>query len=228
MQNNTSKTFHPPKSSGTWRYVALAVVAHGTLLLAFTWDTHWTERIVKIPSILGYQADLPKIVEIQKQDIDTQLTVDGAAKLPPQSDLASSLPKALEEPPQTSKPADKLELAAAESALQQEKSLKQKKMLEAHDRELKLKEINAQKIKTQLAKEQLRKKEQNLAQKQRDNARQVEANQLQMKSKQIAEKQKNASAEAKKEAKAKKSANNLSEAYRQENIQRMQKILENN
>jgi hypothetical protein len=228
MQNNTSKTFHPPQSSGTWRYVALALVAHGTLLLTFIWDTSWTDQIVKLQSILGYHAELPKIVEIQNQDIDTQLTVDGAAKLPSQSDLASSLPKDLKEPHQPSKPSDKLELAAAESALQQEKSLKEKKMLEAHDRELKLKEINAQKIKTQLAKEQLRKNEHNLVQKQRDKARQLEANQLQMKSKQIAEKQKNASAEAKKEAKAKKGANNLSEAYRQENIQRMQKILENN
>ena len=228
MQNNTSKTFYPPQSSGTWRYVALAMVAHGTLLLAFIWDTHWTDQIVKLPSILGYQSSLPKIVEIQKQNIDPQLILNDAPKLPSQSELASSLPTALKRPPQASKPSDKLDLSAAESALRHENSLKQKKTLEAQDREMKFQEMNARKINMQLSKEQIRKKEQSLAQKQRDKARQVEANQLQMKSKQIAEKQKNTNAETKKEAKAKKSADNLSEAYRQENIKRMQKILDSN
>lgn len=225
MQNNTSKTFHPPQSSGTWRYVALAMVAHGTLLLAFTWDTHWTDQIVKLPSILGYQSSLPKIVEIQKQNIDSHLIPNGAQKLPPQPDLASSLPTPLTAPPQTPKPSEKLELSAAESALQHENSLKQKKTLEAHDREMKFQEINALKIKTQLSKEQIRKKEQYLAQKQRDKERQIETNHLQMKSKQIAEKQKTVNAEAKKEAQAKKNADNLSEAYRHENIQRMERML---
>lgn len=137
----------------------------------------------------------------------------------------SSLPTLLTAPPQTPKPSEKLELSVAESALQHENSLKQKKTLEAHDREMKFQEINALKIKTQLSKEQIRKKEQYLAQKQRDKERQIETNHLQMKSKQIAEKQKTVNAEAKKEAQAKKNAGNLSEAYRHENIQRMERML---
>lgn len=228
MQNITSKTFHPPKSIGRWRYIALALVAHVTLLLAFTWDTHWTDQIVKLLSILGYQSGLPKIVEFQKQTIEPQLILNGAPKLPSQSELASSLPTPLAEPPQTFNPPDKLELAADESALQQENSFKQKKTLEAHDREMKFQEINSQKIKTQLSKEQIRKKEQYLAQKQRDKERQIETNHLQMKSKQLAEKQKNANAEAVKEAQAKKNVDNLSEAYRHENIQRIQKMVGSN
>ena len=49
-----------------------------------------------------------------------------------------------------------------------------------------------------------------------------------MKSKQAAENQKNINAQAKKEALGKKSADNLSEAYRLENIRRMQRMVGSN
>ena len=220
--------FQPPQSNGTWRYFALALIAHGTLLLAFTWDAHWTDRIVKLPAILGGQTDLPKSVEIKKQAIEPQLNVTDASKPMPQPELASSQRTPLTEPVQTPAPPDKLELAATESALQHEKSLQQQKMLEDQSGAAKSQEIKAQKIKAQLVKEQIRKKELDLAQKKREKEWQTEANHVQMKSKQAAENQKNINAQTKKEALAKKSADNLSEAYRLENIRRMQRMVGSN
>ena len=101
-------------------------------------------------------------------------------------------------------------------------------MLEEHSRAEKLQEIQAQKIKAQLVKEKIRKKELDLAQKKREKERQIEATHVQMKSKQAAENQKNINAQAKKEALGKKSADNLSEAYRLENIRRMQRMVGSN
>jgi hypothetical protein len=206
----------------------MALIAHGTLLLAFTWDSNWTDRLVKLPSIFGGQTDLPKTVEIKKQNIDPQLIVTDPSKPPPQSELASSQTKPLEDPVQAPAPQDKLELAAADSALKTEKSLQQQKLLEEHSRAEKLQEINAQKIKAQLVREQIRKKELDFAQKKREKERQIELTHVQMKSKQAAENQKNINRQAKKEAIAKKSADNLSEAYRLENIRRIQQMVGSN
>jgi len=206
----------------------MALIAHGTLLLAFTWDTHWTDRVVKFPSIFGGQTDLPKSVEIKKQAIEPQLIVTDALKPPPLSESASLQPTPLAEPVHAPMPPNKLDLAATESALQNENSLKQKKMLEDQSRAERSQEIKAQKIKAQLVREKIHKKELDLAQKKRATDRQIEANHLQMKSKQAAENQKSINAEAKKEALAKKNADNLSEAYRLENIRRMQQMVGRN
>jgi hypothetical protein len=206
----------------------MALIAHGTLLLAFTWDSNWTDRLVKLPSIFVGQTDLPKTVEIKKQNIDPQLIVTDPSKPPPQSELASSQTKPLEDAVQAPAPQDKLELAAADSALKTEKSLQQQKLLEEHSRAEKLQKINAQKIKAQLVREQIRKKELDFAQKKREKERQIELTHVQMKSKQAAENQKNINRQAKKEAIAKKSADNLSEAYRLENIRRIQQMVGSN
>lgn len=206
----------------------MALIAHGTLLLAFAWDSNWTDRLVKLPSIFGGQTDLPKTVEIKKQTIDRQLIVTDPSQPTPQSELASSQPTPLADPVQAPAPPNKLELAAADSALQHAKTLQQQKMLEEHSRAEKLQEIQAQKIKAQLVKEKIRKKELDLAQKKREKERQIEATHVQMKSKQAAENQKNINAQAKKEALGKKSADNLSEAYRLENIRRMQRMVGSN
>jgi hypothetical protein len=206
----------------------MALIAHGTLLLAFTWDSNWTDRLVKLPSIFVGQTDLPKTVEIKKQNIDPQLIVTDPSKPPPQSELASSQTKPLEDSVQAPAPPDKLELAAADSALKPEKSLQQQKMLEEHSRAEKPQEIKAQKIKAQLGREQIRKKELDLAQKKREKERQIESTHVQMKSKQTAENQKNINLQAKKETIAKKSADNLSEAYRLENIRRIQRMVGSN
>ena len=206
----------------------MALIAHGTLLLAFAWDSNWTDRLVKLPSIFGGQTDLPKTVEIKKQNIDSQLIVTNPSQPTPQSELASSQTTPLADPVQAPVPPDKLELAAADSALQHAKSLQQQKMLEERSRTEKLQEIKTQKIKAQLVKEQIRKKELDLAQKKREKERQIEATHVQMKTKQVAENQKNINAQAKKEALAKKSSDNLSEAYRLENIRRMQQMVGSN
>ena len=65
-------------------------------------------------------------------------------------------------------------------------------------------------------------------QKKREKERQMLATHVQMNSKRLTENQKNTNAQVNKEANAKHSAENLSEAYRQENIRRMQRLVGSN
>ena len=222
MQHNSSETFHPTQSRGTWWYVALALLAHGTLLLAFMWDAHWTDQIINLRSLFGYQADLPKLIGPTEQPQGPQLNVTDIPKST-ELELASLQPTSLAQHFQAPKPHDMLVMAKTESSSHHENILKQQKSLEDQHREARL-----QKIKAQITKEQTSKKEQDIAQKKREKERQMLATHIQMNSKRLTENQKNTNAQANKEAHAKRSAENLSEAYRQENIRRMQRLVGSN
>ena len=197
MQDTPRLAFQPPKPGGTGRSVALALLAHGLLLLALTWGIRWNSE----PNNLSVSAELwsalPQEAAPPLQEPEPQGPPPSAALPPPEPVPVKAEPKPT--PPAPPKAAVQPDRADADIALQKEKAVREKK--EREDKQLKDKELKAkaEKLKAEKLKEQ---------QEREDKEREK---------KKLAEK-----AKAEEKAKQQAEADKRSEAQRQENIRRMQ------
>ena len=197
MQDTPRLAFQPPKPGGTGRSVALALLAHGLLLLALTWGIRWNSE----PNNLSVSAELwsalPQEAAPPLQEPEPQDPPPTPALPPPEPVPVKAEPKPT--PPAPPKAAVQPDRADADIALQKEKAVREKK--EREDKLLKDKELKAkaEKLKAEKLKEQ---------QEREDKEREK---------KKLAEK-----AKAEEKAKQQAEADKRSEAQRQENIRRMQ------
>ena len=197
MQDAHRIAFQPPKPGGTGRSVALALLAHGLLLLALTWGIRWNSE----PNNLSVSAELwsalPQEAAPPLQEPEPQAPPPTPALPPPEPVPVKAEPKPT--PPAPPKAAVQPDRADADIALQKEKAVREKK--EREDKLLKDKELKAkaEKLKAEKLKEQ---------QEREDKEREK---------KKLAEK-----AKAEEKAKQQAEADKRSEAQRQENIRRMQ------
>lgn len=207
MQDVDRTAFQPPKPGGTGRSFALALAAHGLLLLALTWGLHWKHQ----PDNLSVSAELWSALP---QEAAPPLQAPEPPEPPPAPTPPPEPVKAPEPAPAPPpKPAAPPERADADIALQKEKALREKK--EREEKLLKDKELKA---KAEKLKEEKRKAEQEREDKEREKKKLAEKAKAEDKAKQLALEKKRAEEQAKKEAEAEK----RSEAQRQENIRRMQ------
>ena len=236
MQDADRTAFQPPKPAGTGRSVALALLAHGLLLLALTWGISWKSE----PDNLSVTAELwsalpqeaaPKLQEPEPQD---NLPTPTPVPVPPPEPVkAEPKPAPPPAPKAAAQPDDRAE---ADIALKKEKALREKKEREEKkheeqlredkalkDKQLKEKEKEKElKAKAEKLKAEKRKEEQEREDKERDKKKLAEKLKAEEKAKQQAEDKKRAEVQAKKDAQAKAEADKRSEAQRQENIRRMQ------
>jgi len=234
MQDADRTAFQPPKPAGTGRSVALALLAHGLLLLALTWGISWKSE----PDNLSVTAELwsalpqeaaPKLQEPEPQDNLPTPTPDPVP--PPEPVKAEPKPAPPPAPKAAAQPDDRAE---ADIALKKEKALREKKEREEKKHEEQLREDKALKdkqlkekekelkAKAEKLKAEKRKEEQEREDKERDKKKLAEKLKAEEKAKQQAEDKKRAEVQAKKDAQAKAEADKRSEAQRQENIRRMQ------
>ena len=212
MQDAHRIAFQPPKPGGTGRSVALALLAHGLLMLALTWGIHWKSE----PNNLSVSAELwsalPQEAAPPLQEPEPQDPPPTPAPPPPEPVLVKAEPK-----PTPPKAAVQPDRADADIALQKEKAVREKK--EREDKLLKDKELKAkaEKLKAEKLKEQQERED-----KEREKKKLAEKANAEEKAKQQAEDKKRAESQAKKDAQAKAEADKRSEAQRQENIRRMQ------
>ena len=196
MQDAHRIAFQPPKPGGTGRSVALALLAHGLLMLALTWGIHWKSE----PNNLSVSAELwsalPQEAAPPLQEPEPQDPPPTPAPPPPEPVLVKAEPK-----PTPPKAAVQPDRADADIALQKDKELKAK----------------AEKLKAEKLKEQQERED-----KEREKKKLAEKANAEEKAKQQAEDKKRAESQAKKDAQAKAEADKRSEAQRQENIRRMQ------
>ena len=214
MQETDRTTFQPPKPGGTGRSFALALLAHGLLLLALTWGIRWNNQ----PDTLSVSAELWSA--LPQEAAPPLQAPDPAEPLPLQPPEPVKAPEpAPPPPPQAAPQPDRTD---ADIALQKEKTLREKKEREdklQKDKELKAK---AEKLKEDKLKEEKRKADQEREDKEREKKKLAEKAKAEDKAKQLAQEKKRAEEQAKKEAQAKADAEKRSEAQRQENIRRMQ------
>jgi colicin import membrane protein len=230
MKDAERIAFQPPKPGGTGRSVALALLAHGLLMLALTWGIHWNSE----PDTLSVSAELwsalpqeaaPKLQEPEPQDIPptpTPTPTPVPAPLPPPPEPAKPAPA-----PPSKAAAQPDDRAEADIALKKEKALREKKEREdkaLKEKQLKEKEIKAktEKLKEEKLKAEKLKEQQEREDKERDKKKQAEKVKAEEKAKQLAEDKKRAELQAKKDAISKADADKRSEVQRQENIRRMQ------
>jgi colicin import membrane protein len=239
MQDADRTAFQPPKPAGTGRSVALALLAHGLLLLALTWGISWKSE----PDNLSVTAELwsalpqeaaPKLQEPEPQDNLPTPTPVPVPPPPPEPVKAEPKPAPPPAPKAAAQPDDRAE---ADIALKKEKALREIKEREEKkheekkheeqmredkalkDKQLKEKELKA---KAEKLKAEKRKEEQEREDKERDKKKLADKLKAEEKAKQQAEDKKRAEVQAKKDAQAKAEADKRSEAQRQENIRRMQ------
>ena len=79
MQDADRTAFQPPKPAGTGRSVALALLAHGLLLLALTWGISWKSE----PDNLSVTAELWSALPQEaapplQEDLQADVVVVGA------------------------------------------------------------------------------------------------------------------------------------------------------
>jgi len=241
MQDADRIAFQPPKPDGTGRSVALALLAHGLLLLALTWGIHWNSE----PDNLSVTAELwsalpqeaaPKLQEPEPQDNLPTPSREPTPPPPPPEPVKAPEPKPAPPPPPkaTAKPAEPAEpdRADADIAFKKEKALREKKEREEklrEDQALKDKlqkekdlKAKAEKLKEEKLKAEKIKEQQAREEKERDKKKLAEKAKAEEKAKQLAEDKKHAEVQAKKDAQTKADADKRSEAQRQENIRRMQ------
>ena len=209
MYDNKNKAFLPPKSDGAWRYVGLALVAHAVLLAVFLWDTLCINTQIKYQALLAPVSQFPKLDDVPIEREPLPITIDTS-----KPHLQSVKAKALLVSSQDRKTAD---FSAQPKALSIDKKMFADQHLDA----------KLQKSKVSSHTSQGHKKEQELeiAKKQRELVKQLEKKQSQLKSKQVVNKESNDPL-TKKDGQSKKDLDNLNEAYRRENIQRMHRLIE--
>ena len=206
MQDADRTSFQPPKPGGTGRSFALALLAHGLLLLALTWGIRWNYQ----PDNLSVSAELwsalpqeaaPPLQASEPQDTTPPQPTPPTPAPPPVPEPVKPEPKPLPtEPPKT---VVNTERSEANIALQKEKALREKK--EREDKQLKDQQRKDQerKAKTEKLQEEKLKAEKIKVQQEREDKKRAEE-------------------QAKKDAQAKAEAEKRSEAQRQENIRRIQ------
>ena len=209
MYDNKNKAFLPPKSDGAWRYVGLALVAHAVLLAVFSWDTLWINTQIKYQALLAPVSQFPKLDDVLIKREPNPITIDTS-----NPNLLSVQAKALLDSSQDRKTAD---FSAQPKAISIDKKITADQHLDA----------KLQRPKVPSHTTQVHKKEQELeiAKKQRELVKQLEKKQSQLKSKQVVDK-KSIDVHTKKDSQSKKDLDNLNEAYRRENIQRMHRLIE--
>jgi colicin import membrane protein len=216
MQETDRTTFQPPKPGGTGRSFALALLAHGLLLLALTWGIRWNNQADTMSVSAELWSALP-------QEAAPPLQAPEPAETPPPSPQPPEPVKAPEPaPPPPPQAAPQPDRADADIALQKEKAQREKKEREdklQKDKELKAK---AEKLKEDKLKEDKRKAAQEREDQEREKKKMAEKAKADEKAKQWAQDKKRAEEQAQKEAQAKAEAEKRSEAQRQENIRRMQ------
>ena len=223
MQDNERLAFQPPRPGGTGRSLALALLAHGLLLLALTWGIQWNRQAENQSVTAELWSALPQEAApaLQAPEPPPPEPTPAPAPVPPEPEPVKSTPQPRPAPPAPT------EKAEADIALQNEKALKEKKQ-----REEKLREEKAQKEKDRKEKERKEKElkdkaeklkaEQEREDKEREKKKLAEKAKAEEKAKQLAQDKKRAEEKAKKEAQAKAEEEKRSEAQRQENIRRMQ------
>ena len=239
MQDADRTAFQPPKPAGTGRSVALALLAHGLLLLALTWGISWKSE----PDNLSVTAELwsalpqeaaPKLQEPEPQDNPPTPSPEPTPPPPPPEPVKAEPKPAPPPPPKAAAQPD--DRAEADIALKKEKALREKKEREEKkheeqlredkalkDKQLKEKEKEKElKAKAEKLKAEKRKEEQEREDKERDKKKLAEKLKAEEKAKQQAEDKKRAEVQAKKDAQTQADADKRSEAQRQENIRRMQ------
>ena len=226
MQDNERLAFQPPRPGGTGRSLALALLAHGLLLLALTWGIQWNRQAENQSVTAELWSALPQEAApaLQAPEPPPPEPTPAPAPVPPEPEPVKPAPQPRPAPPPPPAPTEKAE---ADIALQKEKALKEKKQ-----REEKLREEKAQKEKDRKAKELKEKElkdkaeklkaEQEREDKEREKKKLAEKAKAEEKAKQMAQDKKRAEEKAKKEAQAKAEEEKRSEAQRQENIRRMQ------
>ena len=70
MQNTDRTSFQPPKPGGTGRSLALALLAHGLLLLALTWGIRWNSEPNKLSVSAELWSALPQEAAPPQQELD--------------------------------------------------------------------------------------------------------------------------------------------------------------
>ena len=218
MQEVDRTLFQPPKPGGTGRSFALALVAHGLLLLALTWGIRWNNQPDNLSVSAELWSALPQEAAPPLQDNLPQDPPPTPAPPPEPEPVKAPEPA----PPPPPKAAALPDRAEADIALQKEKALREKK--EREDKLLKEKELKAkaEKLKEDKLKEEKRKAEQEREDKEREKKKLAEKAKAEEKAKQLAQDKKRAEEQAKKDAQVKADAEKRSEAQRQENIRRMQ------
>ncbi len=226
MQDNERLAFQPPRPGGTGRSLALALLAHGLLLLALTWGIQWNRQAENQSVTAELWSALPQEAApaLQAPEPPPPEPTPAPAPVPPEPEPVKPAPQPRPAPPPPPAPTEKAE---ADIALQKEKALKEKKQ-----REEKLREEKAQKEKDRKEKERKEKElkdkaeklkaEQEREDKEREKKKLAEKAKAEEKAKQLAQDKKRAEEKAKKEAQAKAEEEKRSEAQRQENIRRMQ------
>ncbi len=226
MQDNERLAFQPPRPGGTGRSLALALLAHGLLLLALTWGIQWNRQAENQSVTAELWSALPQEAApaLQAPEPPPPEPTPAPAPVPPEPEPVKPAPQPRPAPPPPPAPTEKAE---ADIALQKEKALKEKKQ-----REEKMREEKAQKEKDRKEKDRKEKElkdkaeklkaEQEREDKEREKKKLAEKAKAEEKAKQLAQDKKRAEEKAKKEAQAKAEEEKRSEAQRQENIRRMQ------
>ena len=216
MQDTPRIAFQPPKPGGTGRSVALALLAHGLLLLALTWGIHWNSE----PNNLSVSAELwsalPQEAAPPLQEPEPQAPPPTPALPPPEPVPVKAETKPT--PPPPAKAAVQPDRADADIALQKEKAVREKK--EREDKQLKDKELKAkaEKLKAEKVKEDKERED-----KEREKKKLAEKAKAEEKTKQLAQDKKRAEELAKKDAKnkAEAEAENFRKKIRDENMRRL-------
>ena len=226
MQDNERLAFQPPRPGGTGRSLALALLAHGLLLLALTWGIQWNRQAENQSVTAELWSALPQEAApaLQAPEPPPPEPTPAPAPVPPEPEPVKPTPQPRPAPPPPPAPTEKAE---ADIALQKEKALKEKKQREEKLREEKAQKEKAQKEKDRKEKElkdkaEKLKAEQEREDKEREKKKLAEKAKAEEKAKQLAQDKKRAEEKAKKEAQAKAEEEKRSEAQRQENIRRMQ------
>ncbi len=226
MQDNERLAFQPPRPGGTGRSLALALLAHGLLLLALTWGIQWNRQAENQSVTAELWSALPQEAApaLQAPEPPPPEPTPAPAPVPPEPEPVKPAPQPRPAPPPPPAPTEKAE---ADIALQKEKALKEKKQREEKLREEKAQKEKAQKEKDRKEKDlkdkaEKLKAEQEREDKEREKKKLAEKAKAEEKAKQLAQDKKRAEEKAKKEAQAKAEEEKRSEAQRQENIRRMQ------
>ena len=83
MQNDSSNNYQPPKATGSWKFLALAIAAHGALLIVVIWNTNWAQLNLQKFPVLNTSSNLPKLVEVKKQEpVSRPIAQDSSATAP--------------------------------------------------------------------------------------------------------------------------------------------------
>lgn len=217
MQDKERNSFQPPKSGGSWRSFALALLAHALLLAALTWGIGWKTQP---DSNLSVTAELwsavpreaaPRLQEPAETTPPPEKKPEPAPEPQPQP-KPDPKPQALPPKPVPKSEPDRQD---AEIALKKEKAEREKKQREEKLRDDKLREEKAKALKDK----ELKDKEQKAkAEKLKEEEKEREKKKLVDKVKAEAK----AKAEAKKEAQERAEEEKQAEANRQANIRRMQ------